>query len=238
MPHVPELQLALWTWLPTGQSPAVQQLALGMQVLPQTFWPNGQAQLPPGVAQTCELVQSELVQQAALAMQLPVPVQNFWPNGQAQLPPIPEHSWPEVHSLLSQHVPLATQMFTDEQKCGAEPGQTQAPPEPHSRPPPPQSALMQQLPAGMHTPPQMRCPSGQLHEPPAPGQLVPPLQSLLSQHVVCKMQLLDAVQVLKPERQEQLLPADAHTWPEMALQSVLVQHVPLGMHLPELAHRC
>jgi hypothetical protein len=52
----------LATWLVSGQSAAVQQFALGMQVPPHSFCPAGQAQEPPGPEHTrppehCALVQ-------------------------------------------------------------------------------------------------------------------------------------------------------------------------------------
>ena len=91
----------------------------------------------------------------------------------------------------------------------------------------------QQLAMGMHAAPQAFCMLGQLQEPPGPLQLCPlTVQSVLSQHCVDKMQLCETPQVLKPAVQVQAPPGPGQTWPEIVLQSLLVQQLESEMHCP------
>ena len=74
-------------------------------------------------------VQSAVVQQVGLGMQLLEAPQTFWPAAQPQLPPGIEQDWPvTVQSPLVQQVPIG--MHVPEARQGSWPsGQLQTPPE-------------------------------------------------------------------------------------------------------------
>jgi hypothetical protein len=93
--------------LPPLQSVLLQQLVDAMQVVPHSFWPDGQAQAPPAAGQVWPPTQSVLLQQLVDAMQV-VP-HSFWPDGQAQAPPATAQIWPPLQSVLLQQLVDAMQ---------------------------------------------------------------------------------------------------------------------------------
>jgi hypothetical protein len=114
--------------------------------------------------------------------------------------------------------------------------QEQVPPGPeHVSPVTLQSVVVQQLAVGMHAllAAQKVWPVGQLHEPPGPEHVPPPTQSALVQHVPWAMQELnggDAIAQTDPLLgQVQLPPGPVQDSP-VTRQSLLVQHVLVGMH--------
>jgi hypothetical protein len=116
------------------------------------------------------------------------------------------------------------------------PGQLQLPPGPeHVSPVTVQSPLLQHDPIGMHAllVGQNFWPAAQLQEPPGPEQLVPPPQSAFVQHSAWVMHWLKGglatVQTLPPLEHVQLPPGPEHASP-VTRQSLVVQHVLVGMH--------
>jgi hypothetical protein len=98
-----------------------------------------------------------------------------------------------------------------------------------------QLAVVQHSVDGMHRlfAVQNVCPAGQLHEPPGPEQLPPPVQSAFVQHCPWAMHALKGGDVMVQTEplfgQTQLPPAPVQVWP-VTRQSLLVQHVFVGMH--------
>lgn len=234
-PQTPLLQVAV-PLTGCGQSAAVQQLLVGMQLPAQSFWSVGHWQLPPGPEQVWPGAQSAVVQQLPVARQLLVAAQTRWPFGQAQAPPGPEHVWPLTpQSVFAQQVVFGMQALPH----GLNPAlqvTVQAPPVQAAVPLAGwgQSADVQQLPLGMQPLPQAFCPLGHWHVPPGPEQVWPEtVQSWLVQQPVLGMQRLLAAQTRWPVEQAHVPPACEQTWPPTA-QSALVQQAAFGMQV--LAH--
>jgi hypothetical protein len=113
--QVPALQI--WPLTTALHSPSVQQFALGMQLVPHTFWFAGHEQLPPGPLQVCPamLLQSGTVEQQLVARMhcenVPGMTHDLKPDRQVQLAPDDGQTWPAIamQSLLLQQVPSGMQ---------------------------------------------------------------------------------------------------------------------------------
>ena len=102
-----------------------------------------------------------------------------------------------------------------------------------------QSAAVQQFAIGMQLAPHAFCMGGQLQEPPGPEH-IPAEQSAVVQQFALGMhcEKPGTMHALNPDRHAQVPPGDGQISPPTAMQSVLLQQLPLAMQLADVWQTC